>query len=128
MPRFTLATLLVRDYDEAIGFYVGTLGLALREDSDLGGGKRWVVIGAPGGAGVLLARAVGAAQVARVGDQTGGRVGFFLETDDFAAEHARLVAAGVHFVEQPRFEAYGAVAVFVDLYGNRWDLIEPRVA
>ena len=125
--RLTLTALLVRDYDEAIGFYVGKLGFELVADADQGGGKRWVVVTpSGGGAGLLLARASGADQQARIGDQTGGRVGLFLHTDDFAADHARMSAAGVRFVEAPRHEPYGAVAVFEDLYGNRWDLIEPK--
>jgi catechol 2,3-dioxygenase-like lactoylglutathione lyase family enzyme len=121
------ATLVVRDYDEAIAFYVGAVGFELAEDVDLDGGKRWVVVRPPGGfAGLLLAEAVGDAQRARVGDQTGGRVGFFLHTDDFTATHTRMHAAGVRFLEAPRHEPYGTVAVFEDLYGNTWDLIQPR--
>ena len=122
-----LVTLVVRDYDEAIAFYTGALGFELREDTALGDGKRWVVVSPPGAqTGLLLARADGPAQESHVGDQTGGRVGFFLHTDDFAAEHERMLAAGVRFDEPPRHEAYGTVAVFRDLYGNRWDLVEPR--
>jgi predicted enzyme related to lactoylglutathione lyase len=119
-------TLVVHDYDEAIRFYVDAVGFTLREDADLGGGKRWVVV-APrdGGTGLLLAKASGAEQEARVGDQTGGRVAFFLETADFAADHARMTAAGVRFLEEPRHEPYATVAVFEDLYGNRWDLLQP---
>lgn len=118
--------LIVRDYDEAIGFYVGRLGFALIADTPLGGGKRWVLVAPPGGGSrLLLARADGAAQAARIGDQTGGRVGFFLETDDFSRDHAAFSAAGVRFLETPRHESYGTVAVFEDLYGNKWDLIEP---
>jgi len=125
--RLTLTALLVRDYDEAIAFYVGKLGFDLTADDDQGGGKRWVVVTpSGGGAGLLLARASGADQQARIGDQTGGRVGLFLQTDDFAADHARMSAAGVRFAEAPRHEPYGTVAVFEDLYGNRWDLIEPK--
>jgi catechol 2,3-dioxygenase-like lactoylglutathione lyase family enzyme len=120
-----LATLVVRDYDEAIGFYTGALGLELREDVALGDGKRWVVVGPPGArTGLLLAKADGPGQEARVGDQAGGRVAFFLHTEDFARDHERMVTAGVRFEEAPRREAYGTVAVFRDLYGNRWDLIE----
>ena len=115
--------LLVREYDEAIAFYVGLVGFELIEDTDLGGGKRWVRVRAPGGGELLLARAVGDEQRSRVGNQTGGRVFLFLDTDDFAAEHARLVARGVRFLEEPRRESYGTVAVFVDLYGNKIDLI-----
>ncbi len=122
--------LVVRDYDEAIAWYVRVLGFTLVEDTPLpgAGGKRWVVVGPAGGkasATIVLARAANEAQAARVGDQTGGRVFLFVETDDFAADFARLTAAGVRFVEGPRHEAYGAVAVFEDLYGNKWDLIGP---
>jgi len=128
MPmRLSLTAVLVRDYDEAIGFYVGKLGFALTADTDQGGGKRWVVVTpSGGGTGLLLARAAGPAQSARIGDQGGGRVMLFLETDDFAGDHARMEAAGVRFLEPPRYEPYGVVAVFEDLYGNRWDLIEPK--
>jgi catechol 2,3-dioxygenase-like lactoylglutathione lyase family enzyme len=119
-----LVALLVRDYDEAIDFYTRALGFTLREDLDQGGGKRWVIVEPPGGqTGLLLARAVTAEQEARVGDQHGGRVGFFLNVADFTAAHARMTAAGVAFAEEPRHEAYGTVAVFRDLYGNRWDLL-----
>jgi catechol 2,3-dioxygenase-like lactoylglutathione lyase family enzyme len=122
-----LATLVVRDYDEAIGFYTGALGFELREDTALGDGKRWVVVGPPGArTGLLLATADGPDQQARAGDQTGGRVAFFLYTDDFARDHERMLAAGVRFEEPPRHERYGTVAVFRDLYGNRWDLIQQR--
>ncbi|MBR7618577.1 VOC family protein [Phenylobacterium sp. 20VBR1] len=120
-------TLVVADYDDAIDFYVHGLGFTLTEDTDMGGGKRWVVVtpSGGGGAGLLLAQASGAAQVASVGHQTGGRVMGFLHTDDFARDHARMTAAGVTFLEAPRTEPYGVVVVFQDLYGNRWDLIEP---
>jgi catechol 2,3-dioxygenase-like lactoylglutathione lyase family enzyme len=126
MPHLGLVTLVVRDYDEAIDFYVRAVGFELREDTGLGDGKRWVVVAPPGSreTGVLLARADGPAQEARVGDQTGGRVGLFLNTDDFDRDHARMLAAGVAFDEPPRREAYGTVAVFRDLYGNAWDLIQ----
>lgn len=127
MPQ-SIATvaLVVADYDEAIAFFCGTIGFSLFADHDLGQGKRWVVVApAGGGAGLLLARADGAEQLARVGDQTGGRVGFFLETDDFARDHAAFLERGVRFLEPPRRESYGTVAVFEDLYGNKWDLIEP---
>ena len=119
--------LVVRDYDEAIAWYVGVLGLKLVEDTVRpgGGGKRWVVVSPGGGASIVLARAANEAQAARVGDQTGGRVFLFVESDDFAADFARLSTAGVRFVEGPRHETYGSVAVFVDLYGNKWDLIGP---
>ena len=122
-----LSTLVVRDYDEAIAFYVGKLGLILTRDDDMGGGKRWVVVTPPGSqGGLLLAKAVGDVQAARIGDQTGGRVGFFLHTDDFDGDHARMSAAGVKFLEAPRREVYATVAVFEDLYGNRWDLLQPK--
>lgn len=124
MQRLALIALLVRDYDEALAFYVGRLGFTCVEDTPQGADKRWVVVQPPGSdAAILLARAVGD-QVPRVGDQSGGRVFLFLETDDFARDHARMSAAGVRFLEPPRREPYGVVAVFEDLYGNRWDLIE----
>ncbi|MET9513735.1 VOC family protein [Streptomyces sp. NPDC002994] len=129
MPHIALVTLVVRDYDDAIAFYTGALGFELAEDTDRGDGSRWVVVRPPGstdaGAGLLLARAKDDAQLARVGGQTGGRVGFFLHTGDFARDHARMTAAGVRFLEEPRHEPYGSVAVFEDLYGNRWDLLQP---
>jgi catechol 2,3-dioxygenase-like lactoylglutathione lyase family enzyme len=120
--------LLVRDYDEAITYFRDVLGFFLVADVPLGSGKRWVLVAPPGGRGarLLLAQADGPEQEARVGDQTGGRVGFFLETDDFARDHALYQSRGVRFAEAPRHEAYGSVAVFEDLYGNRWDLIEPK--
>lgn len=120
-------TLLVRDYDEAIAFYVDALGFKLIEDKRLSPTKRWVLIALPGAreTRLLLAKAVGAKQRARVGDQTGGRVFLFLRTDDFKRDHARYRARGVHFIEKPRREKYGTVAVFEDLYGNKWDLIQP---
>jgi len=120
-------TLVVRDYDEAIAWYVDAAGFVLVEDTDLGDGKRWVAV-APSADGprLLLAKASGEAQTARVGDQTGGRVGFFLHTAAFDADHARMKAAGVRFLEEPRREPYGSVAVFEDLYGNKWDLLEKR--
>lgn len=125
--KLALTALVVRDYDEAIEFYVGKAGFTLTSDDDMGGGKRWVVVTPPGSeGGLLLAKASGGAQEARVGDQTGGRVGFFLHTEDFAADHARMSAAGVKFLESPRHEPYATVAVFEDLYGNRWDLLQPR--
>jgi catechol 2,3-dioxygenase-like lactoylglutathione lyase family enzyme len=119
--------LVVADYDDAISFYVDKLGFSLGSDLDMGGGKRWVTVApAGGGARLLLAKADGDTQSARVGNQTGGRVGFFLETDDFARDHANYVARGVKFLESPRHEVYGSVAVFEDLYGNKWDLIQPK--
>lgn len=122
--------LVVRDYDEALAWYVDVLGFARLCDEDRGGGKRWVLVAPPGGQGtaLLLARAVTPVQASRIGDQTGGRVFLFLHTDDFRRDHAAMQQRGVHFVEEPRHEAYGTVAVFVDLYGNRWDLVQPADA
>jgi catechol 2,3-dioxygenase-like lactoylglutathione lyase family enzyme len=119
-------SLAVRDYDEAIDFFTRALRFALLENEPRGGGKRWVVV-APRRSGValVLAKAVTPEQQARVGDQTGGRVLVFLHTDDFDAEHAHMTAAGVRFVEAPRQEPHGKVAIFLDLYGNRWELIAP---
>ena len=124
--RLALTTLLVDDYDRAIAWFTGALGFHLQQDIDQGGGKRWVVVSpaTDGAAGLLLARASSDVQAARIGDQTGGRVGFFLETDDFARDHAAMLAAGVEFLEAPRKEPYATVAVFRDLYGNTWDLLE----
>lgn len=120
--------LLVRDYDEAIRFFTEALGFRLLEDTPLGGGKRWVRVAPVGqsGAVLLLAKAVTPAQADRVGDQTGGRVWLFLETDDFWRDYEAMRARGVAFEEAPRAEPYGTVAVFRDLYGNRWDLIGRR--
>ena len=117
--------LVVDDSDRASAYYTEVLGFELREDSSRESGKRWVVV-APAGAqtAILLAQASNDAQRARIGDQTGGRVGFFLHTDDFRRDHAVMLEKGVHFVGQPREEDYGTVAVFEDLYGNRWDLLE----
>ncbi|MGW1953077.1 VOC family protein [Streptomyces sp. NPDC001920] len=127
MRRIALVTLVVDDYDEAIRFYTEALGFRLIEDTPRPDGSRWVVVAADDhqGSALLLARAKGDEQRTRVGDQTGGRVGFFLHTDDFARDRARMVAAGVTFLEEPRHEPYGSVAVFQDLYGNRWDLLQP---
>jgi catechol 2,3-dioxygenase-like lactoylglutathione lyase family enzyme len=121
-------TLLVRDYDEAIAYYTHALGFELLEDTPLGNGKRWVRV-APAGTNetaLLLAQASTQDQAAQVGSQTGGRVGFFLHSDDFHRDHAAMTARGVRFLEAPRSESYGIVAVFEDLYGNRWDLLELR--
>jgi catechol 2,3-dioxygenase-like lactoylglutathione lyase family enzyme len=128
-----LVTLIVRDYDEAIGFFVGALGFELAHDypsaTNDGRPKRWVVVRPPGAAtGLLLAQADGPDQAAVVGGQVAGRVGFFLNVDDFGAARRRMTAAGVRFVTSPRDEAYGTVAVFLDLAGNRWDLIGPADA
>jgi catechol 2,3-dioxygenase-like lactoylglutathione lyase family enzyme len=125
MNRLGLVTYVAREYDEAIGFFVGKLGFTLVEDTDMGGGKRWVVVSAGDGASLLIARADGEQQEASIGNQTGGRVGFFLQTDNFDRDFAEWTARGVKFHEQPRREVYGTVAVFEDLYGNTWDLIQP---
>jgi catechol 2,3-dioxygenase-like lactoylglutathione lyase family enzyme len=120
--------LVVADYDEAIAFYRDAVGFSLVEDTALGPSRRWVVMAARGngGARLLLAKADSPEQEAVVGRQAGGRVMLFLETDDFARDYKRMAANGVTFLEEPRHEMYGSVAVFVDLYGNKWDLIEPR--
>lgn len=126
-------TLLVRDYGEAIAYYTQVLGFTLVDDLDQGEGKRWVMVAPPGsgaagtdtwGARLLLAKATTPEQVARIGDQAGGRVFLFLHSDDFARDHAAMLARGVRFLEEPRHEAYGSVAVFADFYGNRWDLLQ----
>jgi catechol 2,3-dioxygenase-like lactoylglutathione lyase family enzyme len=124
--RLALATLVVRSYDEAKGWYQEKLGFSPIEDTDLGGGKRWVVVSPGGGANFLLAEAKNEAERAVVGNQTGGRVAFFLHTDDFTRDHAAMLAKGVSFREEPRHEPYGTVAVFEDLYGNLFDLIERK--
>lgn len=127
MSHLGQITLLVHEYDDAIAFFVDALGFTLVADTDMGSGKRWVVV-APTGShetALLLARAVDDPQRASVGTQTGGRVSFFLHTDDFTRDHARMRAAGVTFCGEPRHEAYGTVAVFEDISGNRWDLIQP---
>ena len=128
MRTLALVALVVRDYDEAISFFVGALGFSLVEDTPLPDGKRWVVVSPGDGAStaLLLARAATPAQVQHIGDQTGGRVFLFLETDDFARDHAAMLENGVEFREAPRFDPYGTVAVFADLHGNLWDLIEPK--
>ncbi|MDL1909621.1 VOC family protein [Chloroflexi bacterium CFX6] len=119
-------SLLVRDYDEAIAFYVGKLGFTLVEDSDLGGGKRWVLAAPPGSSEtrLLLAKAATPEQESRVGNQTGGRVFLFLHTDNFQRDYERMTSKGIRFLEEPRYESYGTVAVFEDIYGNKWDLLE----
>jgi len=125
--RIALTTLVVADYDEAIAWYTGMLGFALIDNIDQGD-KRWVVVGPADGsaAALLLARASTDEQRSRIGNQTGGRVGFFLNTDDFWRDHAAMTARGVEFLETPREEVYATVAVFRDLYGNTWDLLEPK--
>jgi catechol 2,3-dioxygenase-like lactoylglutathione lyase family enzyme len=128
MQTIAAVALVVPDYDEAIAYYTGVLGFDLVEDTPLGGGKRWVLVAPPGSPGtrLLLARAATPEQHATIGNQTGGRVFLFLHTDDFHRDHAAWLARGVEFVEPPRAESYATVAVFRDLYGNRWDLIQPR--
>jgi catechol 2,3-dioxygenase-like lactoylglutathione lyase family enzyme len=121
-------TIVVRDYDEALAFYAGVLGFALIEDTPMPAQqKRWVVV-APAGSAVrlLLARAVGDEQAACIGKQAGGRVFLFLHTDDFWRDYREMQVCGVRFEKEPRQESYGTVAVFLDLYGNRWDLLEPK--
>ena len=124
--KLAFVTYLARDYDEAIAWFRDALGWELREDTDMGGGKRWVRM-APTGAATefLIARATGN-QVDAIGQAAGGRVAYFLHVVDFDAAAARMKAAGVAFDEAPRDEPYGRVAVFRDLYGQKWDLIEPR--
>jgi len=123
--RIAQLALVVREYDEAIAFFTQALGFELLEDTPLGAGKRWVRVAPPAahGAALLLARAATPDQERAVGNQSGGRVFLFLETDDFARDRTRMLAAGVRFAEEPRHESYGTVAVFLDLYGNKWDLI-----
>jgi len=127
MQHLGAVTLVVSDYDEAIDFYVGKLGFDLVEDTPMSDRKRWVLVAPPGAkeARLLLAKADGPEQKTRIGNQTGGRVFLFLHTDDFARDHEAMRARGVRFLEGPRFEAYGTVAVFSDPYGNKWDLIQP---
>lgn len=130
MTFLQLVAIVVHEYDPAIHFFVDILGFGLVEDSPSvttdGRPKRWVVVRPPGAqTGLLLARADGERQTAVVGEQHAGRVGFFLRVDDFAAHYERMVAAGVEFVRPPRTEPYGQVAVFLDIAGNRWDLIGP---
>lgn len=132
MPqRLGAVSLLVRDYDEAIAYYTRVLGFRLVEDTPLEPGKRWVLVAPPGassdhaaGTGLLLARAKNASELAAVGNQAGGRVFLFLHTNDFQRDHAAFKARGVEFLEAPRTESYGTVAVFHDLYGNKWDLLQ----
>jgi len=120
--------LVVADYDEAIAWYTRVLGFELLEDTDMGGGKRWVMLAPPGSqeTRLLLAKAATPEQQASVGHQAGGRVFLFLHTDDFWRDYQRMKAAGATFCEEPREEAYGTVVVFQDLYGNRWDLLQRK--
>ena len=124
--HLSLTTVVVRDYDESIAFFVGKLGFQLREDTRLSDEKRWVVVAPPGSteSSILLAKAANPGQAEAVGNQSGGRVFLFLATDDFNRDYAAFRQRGVTFLEAPRREPYGMVAVFEDLYGNRWDLIE----
>lgn len=121
-------SLLVKDYDEAISFYTEKLNFELLEDTDRGGGKRWVVVAPPGSSEtrLLLAKAVSPTQEFSIGNQTGGRVFLFLHTDNFWRDYESMKANGVHFLEEPRTETYGMVVVFEDLYGNKWDLLEQK--
>lgn len=121
-----LITLVVDDYDRAKNFYCADLGFDCVEDTAHADGKRWLVVKPKGddGAALLIAQAADDRQRAAIGNQTGGRVGFFLKTDDFARDHAAMLSRGVRFIEEPRHEVYGTVAVFADPYGNTWDLIE----
>lgn len=129
MSHIGLVAFVAREYDEAIGFFVGKLDFELLEDTDMGEGKRWVVIapsaGTTSGASLLIARAVTDGEKASVGNQAGGHVAFFLNTDNFDRDYANWSARGVKFRELPRHEVYGTVAVFEDLYGAPWDLIQP---
>lgn len=128
MQQLAHVTLLVHDYDEALAFYTQKLGFQLVSDTPLSDTKRWVVVGPPagGGSGLLLAKADGAAQQSQVGNQAGGRVFLFLNTDDFWRDYHAMLAHGVRFLETPREEVYATVAVFEDLYGNLWDLLQPK--
>ena len=123
--RISQLSLMVRDYDEAIRFFTESLGFMLLEDSPLGNGKRWVRVAPPGGVGasLLLARAATPEQERAIGNQSGGRVFLFLETFDFQRDYEHMRSKGVRFTEEPRDEGYGTVVVFLDLYGNKWDLI-----
>lgn len=126
--RVATVAVVVDSYDEAAAWYVQKLGFTVAEDTALGDGKRWLVVEPGGGQGarLLLAKADGDRQAASIGNQTGGRVFLFLETDDFARDHQVMLENGVAFREVPRHEPYGTVAVFADIYGNLWDLIEPK--
>ena len=125
--QLAMVTLLVKDYDKAIDFYTNKLGFRLIHDNPMDDGKRWVVVqpAGSGNASLLLAKSDGKEQHQTVGQQTGGRVFLFLYTDDFHRDHQRMLSNGVQFREQPREEVYGTVAVFEDLYGNLWDLLQP---
>lgn len=126
--RIAHFSIVVRDYDEAIAWFTRKLGFRLVEDTRITDVKRWVLVAPPGdgNTSIVLGRAASEAQTAAIANQTGGRVGFFLQTDDFARDHKAFLARGVEFIESPRDEEYGTVAIFKDLYGNKWDLIEYR--
>jgi catechol 2,3-dioxygenase-like lactoylglutathione lyase family enzyme len=125
--ELSAVTYLVKDYDEAIQWFTQSLGFQLLEDTDMGGGKRWVrVAPAKTGTCLVLAKASDTAQLRAIANVAGGRVAYFLYTDDFSKSQAGMIKAGIVFREQPRHEPYGTVAVFEDLYGNGWDLIEPK--
>ena len=129
MPQILAhVTVVVRNYDEAIAFYANVLGFQLLEDTDLGAGKRWVLVAPAGSSGtsVLLAQAATPEQISRIGNQTGGRVFLFLHTDDFWRDYRTLISRNVKFARDPKEEPYGTVAVFKDLYGNLWDLIQRK--
>jgi catechol 2,3-dioxygenase-like lactoylglutathione lyase family enzyme len=131
MPHsITSLTLLVRDYDEAIAFFTTALRFTLLEDTPLGNGKRWVRVAPPGSnsPALLLAKAATPHQLTRLGDQTGGRVFLFLETEDFWDDYNHMLSHSVRFTEEPRQETYGTVVVFLDLYGNKWDMIQRNPA
>jgi len=121
-------SLLVRDYDEALSFYVDKLGFQIIEDTDMGEGKRWILVAPQASAEtcILLAKATSPEQFSRVGDQTGGRVFLFLHTDSFQRDYEAMRLKGVRFLEEPRHESYGTVVVYEDLYGNKWDLLEMK--
>jgi catechol 2,3-dioxygenase-like lactoylglutathione lyase family enzyme len=123
----TRIALVVRDYDEAIAYFTGSLGFELLEDTAMENGKRWVVVAPTGSTGtaLVLARAANPEQESRIGNQTGGRVFLFLHTDDFWRDYTLMKERGVRFIEEPRCESYGTVVVFEDLYGNRWDMVQP---
>ena len=129
MQSIAFVSIVVRDYDEALAFFTTALGFDLVEDSALEGGKRWVVVAPKGtrGTALLLARAATPEQERHIGNQTGGRVFLFLHTDDFWSDYNAMKSRGVLFREEPREEAYGTVVVFEDLYGNKWDLVQPRL-
>jgi catechol 2,3-dioxygenase-like lactoylglutathione lyase family enzyme len=129
MPQILAhVAVVVRNYDEAIAFYTNVLGFQLLEDTDLGAGKRWVLVAPAGSSGtsVLLAQAATPEQISRIGNQTGGRVFLFLHSDDFWRDYRTLISRNVKFARDPKEEPYGTVAVFKDLYGNLWDLIQRK--